>query len=589
MKRFVCAGRYCAAGYGMREAQKKLGDALVCSGIISEQQLAKALEILSAGAETGRREKKGLGQVLTELSFVPEDELATALALQLNLPQVDPGAISISGDVFQLVTREIAESNLIIPYEKEGQQLRVAMSNPLDLLTMDDLRFHTGMNIAAAVATESSILNAIERCYRVEAAIERILQKGDDLQEIEFIRGDEDDTGAFQAFQQSQTAPIIKLVGTIMLDAIKRRATDIHIEPREKYVQIRYRIDGNLHDAFKLPKQNQASVTYRIKTLGGMDAANRLIPQDGSTKMRYGNNSVDLRISTLPGLYGEKAVIRILDRSKGLLPPAKLGVPEVLIKKLHELESKSQGMVVVAGPAGSGRTTTLYGFLQLLSDPASNIITVEDPVEYYFPGITQVSVREQAGLGFAAFMKSALRQDPDIILAGEICDLETAEIALRASLTGRFVLTALHANDAFSSIARLVDLGVQPFLVSSSLSAILAQRLVRKICDNCRMEIPYPDEQLPSEFPRLPHAYIGRGCPQCDFTGFRGQTGVFEYLDINAQMKRLIANNAPDKVLREEAAKMGMASLFHDAWKKVSEGITTIPEVMGRIPSLGRE
>jgi type IV pilus assembly protein PilB len=570
----------------MREAQRRLGDALVCSGIITEQQMAKALEIQSAGSENGRRKWKSLGGILAELSFVPEERLIAALALQLKLPKVDLDTISISGEISQLITREIAESNSIIPYEKQGRQLMVAMSNPLDSLTLEDLRFRTGMNIEPAVATESSILNAIEKCYKPEGTIDTVLQDGN-LQEIEFIKIDVEE-GSAQAFQQSQTVPIIKLVGTIMLDAIKRRATEIHLDPKEKHVQIRYRIDGNLHDAFKVPKQNQAAITYRIKMLGGMDAASRLIPQDGSTKMRYGNNSVDLRISTLPGFYGEKTVIRILDRSKGLLSLPNIGVPEALVRKLPELESKSQGMLIVAGPAGSGRTTTLYGFLQSLCCPLSNIITVEDPVEYYFPGITQVSVREQAGLGFPAFIKSALRQDPDIILTGEIRDLESAEIAMQASLTGRLVLAALHANDTISSISRLIDLGVQPFLVSSSLSAILAQRLVRRICDRCKMEIPYPEEHLPREFPRLPIVYTGRGCSHCDFTGFYGQAGIFEFLDVNAQMKRLIANGAPDSSLREEAIKAGMASLFQDAWKKVSEGTTTISEVMGRIRYLGK-
>jgi type IV pilus assembly protein PilB len=465
--------------------------------------------------------------------------------------------------------------------------LMVAMSDPLDFVSMDDLRFRTGLEVGAAVATESSILSSIERYYKVEEAVENILRLGTDSPDVEFLK-EEDEGDAPQALQQlSQAAPIVKLVTTIMMDAIRRRATDIHIEPRETHVQVRYRVDGNLQDTLKLPKRVQASVVSRIKILGNMDIANRMSPQDGSTKMRYDKKSVDLRISTLPAVFGEKVVIRILDKSKGLLPLPKLGVPDSLIKKLQEAGSRSQGMILVTGPTGSGKTTTLYAFLQWLQDPAINIITVEDPVEYSIPGITQVSVREQAGLGFAAFMKSALRQDPDVILVGEVRDLETAEIAIRAALTGHFVLTTLHTNDTVATVVRLIDLGVQPFLVSSSLSGVVAQRLVRRICDHCRVEVPYPDSDLPPDFPRLSRCYKGRGCPHCDYSGFHGQVGVYEYLDVSSQLKRLIANNAPEGVLREEAVKMGMVSLFQDAWQKVADGTTTITEVMGKVPYYG--
>jgi type IV pilus assembly protein PilB len=570
----------------MKDTHKKIGDILVSSGIITQAQLTQALDIQMAGKTEGRKfQKKRLGKILTELNYLTEDQLANALADQLDLPKLDPAEIDIPDSILQLVNRETAEANILIPYARNGMQLMIAMSNPLDLMAIDDLRFRTGMNIGAAVATETSILNAIEKCYKVEESVEDILLKDYDFHDIEFVKEEKDEEEAPQKLRQlSQAAPIVKLVRIILTDAIKRRATDIHIEPREKHVQIRYRVDGNLQDTIKLPKQTQASMVSRIKILGNMDIANHLTPQDGSTKMRYAKNSVDLRISTLPTLFGEKVVIRILDKNRGLQSLPNLGVPESLIKKLQNAGSKSQGMIVVTGPTGSGKTTTLYAFLQWLQDPAINIITVEDPVEYTIPGITQVPVKEQTGLDFTAFMKSALRQDPDIILVGEIRDLQTAEIAVRASLTGHLVLTTLHTNDTISTITRLIDLGIPPFLVSSSLSGIVAQRLVRRICENCKTELPYPDEDLPREFPRFQHVYKGRGCPQCDFTGFHGQVGVYEYLDVNNLVKRLIASNASEVSLREETMKMGMVSLFQDAWIKVASGVTTVMEVMGKVP-----
>jgi type IV pilus assembly protein PilB len=569
----------------MKNIHKKLGDILVEAGIISQQQLTKALEIQNAGIAEGRLFlKKRLGKVLTELNCLSQEQLAAALALQLNLPQIDPAAMNIPESIIQLVTREIAETNLLIPYALEGMQLMVAISDPLEFMAIDDLRFRTGLKITLAVATETSILNAIEKFYKVEESVEKILLKDYSNHDVQFVKEEEEEDAPQKLQQMSQAAPIVKLVRTIMLDAIHHRATDIHIEPRETHVQVRYRVDGNLHDTIKLPKTIQASVVSRIKILGNMDIANRMTPQDGSTKMRYEHNNADLRISTLPSLFGEKVVVRILDKSRGLKSLPNLGVPDLLIKKLQEAGSKSQGMIIVTGPTGSGKTTTLYAFLQWLQNPAINIITVEDPIEYTIPGITQVAVREQSGMDFTAFMKSALRQDPDVILVGEIRDLQTAEIAVRASLTGHLVLTTLHTNDTVSTITRLIDLGIQPFMVSSSITGIVAQRLVRRICENCKTDIPYPEEDLPLEFPHLPCVYKGRGCAQCDYTGFHGQVGVYEYLDVNSRVKRLIANNASEVALREKTAKMGMVSLFQDAWSKVANGNTTILEVMGKVP-----
>lgn len=572
----------------MKNIRKRIGDVLIDSGLLTKKQLDKALGLQAAGASGSRQKKKRLGRILLELNYVSEDQLTNALSQQLDLPRVDLASIQIPEEVIQLVTRETTESEILIPYGREGKKLLVAMSDPLDFMAMDDVRFRTGLEILPAVATESSILNAIERYYKVEEVVENILRGSSDAADVEFLKDTEEEVEAPQTLRQlGQTAPVVKLVTTIILDAIRRRATDIHIEPRESNVQVRYRVDGNLQDTLKLPKRVQASVVSRIKVLGKMDIANRMSPQDGSTKMRYGKSEIDLRISTLPAMFGEKVVIRLLDKSRGLMPLPQLGVPELLIKKLQEAGGRAQGMIIVTGPTGSGKTTTLYAFLQWLLDPAVNIITVEDPVEYSIPGITQVSVREQSGLGFSAFMRSALRQDPDIILVGEVRDLETAEIAIRAALTGHFVLTTLHTNDTVATIVRLVDLGVQPFLVSSAVSGIVAQRLVRRICKDCKEEVPYPEGDLPADFPRLASCCQGRGCPNCDFTGYRGQVGVYEYLDVDSHLKRLIANSSPEDTLRGEAIKSGMVPLFLDAWQKVAEGLTTVSEVMAKVPYYG--
>jgi type IV pilus assembly protein PilB len=568
----------------MKDSRNRIGDVLINAGILTNEQLSKSLEIQAAGTGGPRGNRKRLGKILVELNYVSEEQMADALARHLQILRVNVECAQVPDEVIQLVTRETAEQEILIPYAREGKRLTVVMSDPLNLAAIDDLRFRTGLEVNVAVAGEAAIMSAIEKHYRVEEAVEYILGQSQESTDVEFFKDLEENADAPQLLQQlSQAAPIVKLVTTILTDAIRRRATDIHIEPRERHVQVRYRIDGNLQDTLKLPRRVQASVISRIKILASMDIATRMAPQDGGAKMRLGKNHVDLRVSTLPAIHGEKVVIRILDRTRGLLPLSKLGVPTPLIKQLQEAGGKSQGMIVVTGPTGSGKTTTLYAFLQWLQDPAVNIITVEDPVEYNIPGITQVNVREQAGLGFPEFMRSALRQDPDIILVGEIRDLETAQIAIRAALTGHLVLTTVHTNDTASTVTRLTDLGIQPFLVSSSLTGIVAQRLVRKICDKCKIESDCPKD-LPPEFPPLARCFQGNGCPTCDYSGYYGQVGIYEYLDVSEQIKRLIASGASEAALRDEAVRAGMVTLFQDAWQKVEAGVTTIAEVMGKVP-----
>jgi type IV pilus assembly protein PilB len=431
-------------------------------------------------------------------------------------------------------------------------------------------------------------LTAIEKYYGSSEETWNVLKELPSYDGVEFIKesiDEEKQTSVFQSvYQDSDAPPIVRLVTMVIADAVKSGASDIHIEPREKNVQVRYRIDGSLKNIQIYPKQIQEAVASRIKIISNLDITNRRFPQDGRSALRLENKNVDLRISTLPSVYGETVVIRLLDATTGLIPLSHLGIADNVLKPLIEIFTQPQGMLLVTGPTGSGKTTTLYSILQQLRTETKNIITLEDPVEYKLGEITQVHINEAIGFTFANALRSVLRQDPDIVMVGEIRDTETAEIGARAALTGHFVLSTVHTNDTVSTVNRLIDIGLKPFLVTAAVSGIIAQRLIRKICTNCKVEAPAPEELSRFEVTHFKTYYKGEGCDKCNHTGYKGRIGIYELLKMETKLKRLISKHFTVDELWDVARETGTKSLFEDAWAKVGEGITTVEEVLSKIP-----
>ncbi len=559
--------------------RKKIGEILVESGVITTQQLDSA-HLIQQG------KNKRLGKVLIELGFLTEAQLVEAISRQLSLPVGNCENLSVSDELKSLIPRETAEKKLVLPLEKNSKGLLLAMADPADWQTIDEMAFRTGLKVSPVIASESSLLKAIEKTYSSgEKVWDLIRNLRIHEPAVEFVKEQEEkEINAAILQQNSEAQPVVQLVTLIIIDAVKSRATDIHIEPGEKNVKVRYRVDGGLRDALEFPKRLQNSVTSRIKIISNLDITNRRLPQDGSCHMKLENREVDLRVSTLPSINGEKIVIRLLDRSAGLIPLAKLGISDRILSSLIATFSEPQGMLLVTGPTGSGKSTTLYALLSQLRSEAENVVTVEDPVEYRLAGITQVAINESIGLKFSTALRSILRQDPDIIMVGEIRDGETAEIAIKSAMTGHFVLSTLHTNDTVSTITRLVDLGVPSFLVGSALTGVIAQRLVRKICDNCKTEADSPDNLAGKVLSRLDHFYTGAGCEKCAYTGYFGQVGIYEYLTIGTKMRRLLARGATEEDLLELARQSGMKNMFEDACEKVNDGTTTIDEVLLKIP-----
>jgi type IV pilus assembly protein PilB len=557
--------------------RKRISDILMEAGLITQHQLDHALMLQKS-------KNKRIGKILVELGYVTETQIAEALAKQLSLPFVDCSSRRLTHELKSLLPKEIVEKKLVLPLEVEGRTLMLAMADPLDYETIGEVTFMTDLNVKHAVACESNLVEAIEKNY-AEENVWDLLKNMPKFEEVEFKKDSPEEEISIQSLYKSSEAPaIVKLVTMIIVDAIQSRASDIHIEPREKYVLVRYRVDGELRDILRVPKNVQSPVISRIKIISNMDITNRRLPQDGNSYMKLAEKEVDLRISTLPSIYGEKVVIRLLNRNTGLIPVTHLGIPEGILNQLIEIFSQPQGMLLVTGPTGGGKTTTLYAWLNQLRSETENIITVENPVEYKFEGITQVSVNDNVGYSFATALRSILRQDPDIIMVGEIRDLETAEIAIRAALTGHLVLSTLHTNDTVSTVTRLVDIGIPNFLVSSSITGVLAQRLVRRICPKCKAEVDPPNNRIYKDLPPVEHFYQGKGCSFCYYTGFYGQIGIFEFLKINTKIRRLIAKSAFEDELWDAARESGMKTLFEDAWDKVREGVTTLDEVMSKIP-----
>lgn len=560
--------------------KKKIGEALIEAGLITNEQLENALALRKG-------KNKRLGKILLELGYATENQIAEALSKQQKLPLVDWTKYDISKDLLKLVPKNIAEKAIILPLEIKDKILLLAMADPLDWSTIDDIKFRTGMKIQAAVSAETELVAAIEKHYESNEQSWDLLQDVPQYEEVEFVKESEDEGKEINIqslYKLSEAPPIVKLVTMIIVDAVKSRASDIHIEPHEKFVQVRYRVDGELRNVLKYPKHIQESAISRIKIISNLDITKRRIPQDGRSTLRLENRNIDLRISTLPSIYGENIVIRLLDQSTGLIPLSKLGVPERILTSLIHLASQPQGMILVTGPTGSGKTTTLYSLLQQMLTETESIFTIEDPVEYRLAGITQVGVSEATNMTFPTVLRSVLRQDPDIIMVGEIRDLETAEIAVRSALTGHLVLSTIHTNDTVATITRLLDIGLDAYLVSSAVTGILAQRLVRRICPECKSKTSQPDILARSNFPSLKAYYKGKGCQNCQYTGYRGQVGIYEFLNMDTRLRRLIAKNVAVDELWDAAKESGVTTLFENAWAMVENGTTTVDEVLTKIP-----
>jgi type IV pilus assembly protein PilB len=547
----------------MKQTRKRLGDLLVESGLITEEQLQLAL------AEKHRDQR--LGDALLQRGYITEQQLIEVLEFQLGIPHVSLFRYPFDTKLFNIVSKDMAKRNLILPLKKDGEKLYVAMADPMDFYTIDDLRLSTGFHIETAIATKDDIIRAINKYYDMDEGFEELLDAGQGTREIQEEKiADED-------------SPIVRLVNQIMANAAAVKASDVHIDPQETKVAIRYRIDGVLRTERVLPKHMQSVLTARIKIMANLDITEHRVPQDGRIKMNLDFHPIDLRISTLPTVYGEKIVMRLLDLGSALNDLNKLGFNKVNLSRFTDMIEKPTGIVLITGPTGSGKSSTLYAALNRLNSEEVNIITVEDPVEYQLEGINQIQVNSNVGMTFAMGLRAILRQDPNVIMVGEIRDKETAEVAIRASLTGHLVLSTLHTNDSLGSITRLLDMGVEPFLVASSLSGIIAQRLVRKVCRDCA-ETQVPTKREIEIFAKrgikIEAIVRGRGCASCNMTGYKGRIAIHEVLVIDDSMRRVIMNGESFSRLRELALKNKTIFLIDDGLLKVKQGITTTEEVL---------
>ena len=570
-------------------ARKKMGQLLLAAGLITEDQLVEALD------RQKQTKRKQLGKILVEMGLTEEEDICRALATQLNLPFVTLSDLEIPRDVPEIISRKQAEKKLILAVGKHERRLRLAMANPLDHGTIDDVKFRTGLEVTVVIATEADIRKAIEKNYKREEIDFDLLSKVMPSAEVEVLpdeREPDPEYNVDELVRQSEIAPIVRLTNAILADAIKLKASDIHIEPQEREVLVRYRVDGMMKNIFKVGLPVLAPLVSRIKIIGAMDIAVKRRPQDGRTRLKVANKHYDLRISTLPTIFGEKVVIRILDQARAFISLADLGFQGAELEVLTSILSRPQGIVLVTGPTGSGKSSTLYGALNHLRSEVINIVTVEDPVEYQLPGINQVQVNERAGITFAAGLRSILRQDPNVVMVGEIRDAETAKIAFQAANTGHLVLSTLHTNDAPSAVTRLIDLGTDPFVIGSSLLCILAQRLVRRNCPHCLV----PDLLNDSVLARLALSRDqakgirkGQGCEACHFTGYSGRAGIFEMLTINEDLRKLIVRGAADTEIAAEARRLGIKDLHGDGLFKVCQGLSSVEELMRNAPPPERD
>ncbi|MFC1590223.1 GspE/PulE family protein [Candidatus Omnitrophota bacterium] len=546
------------------------------SKLVSEEQLARALE-------AHKKKGKNLGKVLLEQGAITQKDLMLLLSQQFNIPPIDLVKYKPDPSVAKLIPEKVARRYMLIPISKIADTITVAMSDPLNILALDDLKLITKCNIESVIATEDSITSAIGNLYGGKGFDADKMFEGVEAEDLEVVGADGGDEDMKLA---SQKAPIVKIVSLIIEEALRKRASDIHIEPAEKSLKVRYRVDGNLQPALTLPKQNQNAVIARLKIMSRLDITETRLPQDGRFKVNFEGRDIDFRVSVLPIVYGGKIVMRALDKSKLKIGLDGLGFSEHSMNTFNVALKRPYGMILITGPTGSGKSTTLYSIITQINKPAINIITLEDPVEYNIDGITQIQARPDIGLTFASGLKSVLRQSPDVIMVGEIRDFETADIAIKASLTGQMLFSTLHTNDAPGAITRLIDMGVEPFLVSSSLIMVGAQRLMRKVCSNCKEEIKIPEEVLkrvginPGDFKKKPVFYKGKGCDKCNKSGHYGRKAILEAFLIDDNVRELVVKRASTDEICEYAVGHGMKTLRECAIENLADGSATLEEVL---------
>jgi type IV pilus assembly protein PilB len=561
---------------------RRLGDLLVAEGLLTQADLSRAVA-----------EQKGsgdrLGSILIRLNLLTENQLIGFLSRQYGIPSIALSELEVDPDVLKLVPAQMAKKYEVLPVKRVGNTLTIAMADPTNVFAVDDVAFMTNLQVSPVVASQRAIRKALERSYEAKPSpfteiVAELEGEAPDAQ----VAGDEEVEAAgdiVELKESAEEAPVVRLVNMILVDAIRRGASDIHLEPYEKVFRVRFRIDGVLHEIMTPPKRLEPALGSRVKIMASLDIAERRLPQDGRIKLRYMTREIDLRVSTLPTIFGEKTVMRILDKEALQLDLTRLGFDQSSLEHFQRAVQSPHGMILITGPTGSGKTTTLYSAIHSVNSPHVNIMTVEDPVEYNLKGVNQVQVNEEIGRTFGATLRSFLRQDPDVILVGETRDLETAQIGIRAALTGHLVLTTLHTNDCPSTIARLLDMGIPPFLVSSSLQLILAQRLARKVCPACRE--PYEmDEDSLAPYGHVTEGrgrctlFTGKGCPTCNFTGMKGRVAIYQVMPITPEIRDLILRNASAAEIRDLAQSQGMKTLRQAGLRKVIEGVTTVEEVV---------
>jgi len=553
---------------GENMEMKRLGELLISENKITNSQLVEALRLQKERAHI-------LGQVLVSEGYVTEREIIEVLEVQYGISKVDLESYEIKPEVPNLINSKMAKRHKLIPVKLEGTTLSVAMADPLNIFAVDDLKLATGLEIVPLLATEKTILIAIEQYYKKRSADDTVNEFSHTFTRIGVT--DEID---MEQVSQVNNAPVVKLIDSIILQAAESKASDIHIEPDELFVRIRFRIDGDLSEHMTLKKASLSAIITRVKIMGYMDIAENRVPQDGRVELNFRDHKIDLRISTMPTVHGEKVVIRLLDRSNKVLTVHELGMSNYNMERYQKITRVPHGIILVTGPTGSGKSTTLYATLMELNNIKQNIITVEDPVEYRLQGVNQTQVNIKAGLTFASCLRAILRQDPDIIMLGEIRDNETAQIAVRAAITGHVVLSTLHTNDTASTVARLVDMGIESYLVASSVVGIVAQRLVKKICNNCKVTYESSEHEARIFATSRVTLHKGMGCNLCSHTGYRGRTAIYEIMPITRKIRDLIDSGASNEKIKDSALEDGMTTLNKSCMELVIEGVTTIDELL---------